>query len=101
MSPTLKNSVRVQFLSFVVDSSDVIVPVGLHVGREADHTALLEATAEGILLVAWLAMFPTTSTNFLQVRVRSRWSSSGMEIRVAKKGLNVPECRRGDRTSEA
>jgi hypothetical protein len=32
------------------------VPVGLHVGREADHTGLLEATAEGILFIISLAL---------------------------------------------
>ena len=32
------------------------IPVGLQVGRETDHTGLLEATGEGILFVVSLAL---------------------------------------------
>lgn len=97
MSPTLKKSVSFQFLLFVRVSRILSVPVGLHVGREADHTALLEATAEGILLVVVLAMLPTNSSNFV---IGPYGCSKGGKIRVSQ-GNNVPECRRGDRTSEA
>ena len=69
MSPTLKNSVRVQFLSFVRDSRYLIVPVGLQVGREADHTALFEATAEGILLVVSLALIPIIPPRFVSIQI--------------------------------
>lgn len=86
MSPTLKNSVSLQSLSFVRVSRMMVVPVGLHVGREADHTALLEATAEGILLVVTLAMLPTNSSKFVW---RSRWLLQKMGKFVCREGIET------------
>lgn len=50
MSPTLENLVRIPFLLHHLDiRSRIVVPEGLQVGGETDHTVLLEVAAEGIL----------------------------------------------------
>lgn len=104
MSPTLKkNPLDLLFLRsnrfLDIGGKLTLVPVGLHVGGETDHTVLLEVTAEGILSF-WLAII---SNSNIAPQKSALVIDRGLEKSKVSTGnfVNVPECRRADRTSEA
>jgi hypothetical protein len=98
--PISYNSIR-----YFVIGKVSIIPVSLRVGRQTDHTVLLEGAAEGILLFHLVSMLVFLSLSAVQLSL-STTKFVGRKVRATGNSqsegiVDVPECRRADRTSEA